>query len=528
MKYLSVLFAILLLSFFSLRAQYPGNPLPQYPEKWNSNWITHPDIDPAGFSLIHFRNSFELERSPEQFIVHVSGDNRYRLYVNEKEVVYGPQLGDMRHWRYETIDLAPFLKPGKNIVSAEVMNWGIERSYGIISFKTGFLLQGHSEKEKMVTTGYNNNWKVLRNEGIFEKTVYWRGGGDIVGGFYASNPTDSVDAAKYPWGWKEPDFDDSEWKQPEVIFSNPKTNAGAGHGWVLQPRTTSIQVSQKEQLCKIARTTLDKSLTDFTFGSEPLEIPANSHHTLLIDHSYVTLGYPKLTLSGGKNAKIKVRYSEALYDENRHKGHRDVIEGKEIKGINDVYLMDGGKNRIFQPVWFRTFRFVELDITTKDEPLVINDFFNVYSASPIEIKASFKTDNPVYQEVWDICAHGLKLAAQDNLLSDLYYEQMQYVGDLRPHLMAWTSLTGDSTYFKSAMEQFNHSRLTDGNVTSCYPLKATFVHPTYSLIWIDMLHDMMMRFGNKNEIKGYLGEIEEVFDYYEWLISEQRLWGEAE
>lgn len=84
---------------------------------------------------------------PEQFIVHVSGDNRYRLFVNEKEVVYGPQLGDMRHWRYETIDLAPFLKQGKNCIAAEVMNWGIERSYGIISFKTGFLLQGHSDKE---------------------------------------------------------------------------------------------------------------------------------------------------------------------------------------------------------------------------------------------------------------------------------------------------------------------------------------------------------------------------------------------
>lgn len=113
----------------------------------NSIWVTHPDIDPAAFNLIHLRNTFELNSVPEQFIVHVSGDNRYRLFVNEKEVVYGPQLGDMRHWRYETIDLAPFLKQGKNCIAAEVMNWGIERSYGIISFKTGFLLQGHSDKE---------------------------------------------------------------------------------------------------------------------------------------------------------------------------------------------------------------------------------------------------------------------------------------------------------------------------------------------------------------------------------------------
>lgn len=121
----------------------------------------------------------------------------------------------------------------------------------------------------------------------------------------------------------------------------------------------------------------------------------------------------------------------------------------------------------------------------------------------------------------------MKVCAQDNLLSDAYYEQMQYVGDLRPHLKGWTALTGDLTYFRSAMEQFNNSRLPDGNITSCYPLKATFVLPTYSLVWIDMLHDWMMLEGDKSAIQQYIGEIEEVFTYYETLINKQGLIGES-
>ncbi len=511
----------------NVHAQYPGNPLPQYPEKWNSQWITHPDIDKTAYGLIHFRNSFNLKDVPKQFIVHVSGDNRYRLYINGQEVCYGPQLADIRHWRYETIDLAPYLLKGMNTIAAEVMNWGVERSYGIVSFKTGFLLQGNSEKEDFLNTNYNSQWKVLKNESMHEKTVFWRGGGEIVGGFYASNPTDSVVAAHYSWGWQQSNFDDSAWQSPEVIFAQPKTHAGAGHGWILQPRTTAIQSNKKEPFNKIIHSDVKGLQKDFEFGKETLTIPANSTNTLLIDQGYVTLGYPKLHLSKGTEARIKVKYSEALYDDKNQKGNRNETDGKVIKGISDVYVMDGGENRIFQPIWFRTFRFIQLEIETGNEALQIDDYYNIYSAASFPVKAIFNTDNPDYQKIWDICWHSMKICAQDNLMSDAYYEQMQYVGDLRPHLKGWTTLTGDLSYFHSAMEQFNNSRLPDGNITSCYPLKATFVHPTYSLIWIDMLHDLMMQEGDKKLISSYLGEIQEVFDYYESLINENGLVGKS-
>ena len=508
-------------------AQFPSHIHPQYPDKWNSQWITHPDIDKTAYGLIHFRNVFRLDKKPDSFIVHVSGDNRYRLYVNGNEVCYGPQLADMRHWRYETIDLAPYLRKGENVIAAEVMNWGVERSYGIISFKTGFLLQGNTEKEQFLNTNYDSKWKVFKNEGIYEKTVFWRGGGEIVGGFYAANPTDSVVASEYPWDWQKAGFNDTEWKEPEVIFAGAKTNAGGGHGWILQPRTTAIQTNEKEPFNAIVSSNMQGLNKDFRFGQRSLEIPANSKVEILIDQGYVTIGYPKLQLSKGENTHIKVKYSEALYDANNQKGNRNELKGKVIKGISDVYLMDGGANRVFQPIWFRTFRFVQLEIETSDEPLVVEDFYNVYSATDFPITASFNTNNPIYDDVWDICWHSMKLCAQDNLLSDAYYEQMQYVGDLRPHLKGWTALTGDLSYFKSAMEQFNNSRLPDGNITSCYPLKATFVHPTYSLMWIDMLYDLMMLEGKKESIEKYVGEIQEVFDYYESIINDNGLVGNS-
>ena len=525
----TLLLTVLFLIFsFKINAQYADNPLPQFPEKWNSQWISHPDIDKTAYGLIHFRSTIELDEKPEKFIVHVSGDNRYRMYINGKEVCYGPQMGDVRHWRYETLDLAPFLNKGKNIIAAEVMNWGVDRSYGLLSYKTGFLIQGNSEKEYLINTNSYDNWKVWKNEAVHEKTVFWRGGGEIVGGFYAANPTDFIEADKYPWGWKQSDFDDSKWQNASEVFSQPKTTAGWGHGWILQPRTTAIQTNTKEPFTRVARSDLESVSTDFKFGSKKIEIPANSKHKILIDQGYVTLGYPKLHLSGGKESQIKIKYSEALYDSNNQKGNRNEIEGKVIKGISDLIVIDGGSNRVFQPIWFRAFRFIQLEIETKDEPLIIDDYYNIYSAADFPVAASFETENPLYQEVLDLNWHTLKICAQDNLMSDAYYEQMQYVGDLRPHLKGWTALTGDLSYFKSAMEQFNNSRLPDGNITSCYPLKATFVHPTYSLMWIDMLHDLMLLEGDKTSIEPYLGEIQEVFNYYESLINENGLVGNSE
>src|SRR5271154_4738432 len=94
-------------------------------EEWKARWITHPTAPVREPVALHFRKSLELATKPAKYVVHVSADNRFVLFVNGHRVGDGPARGDLAHWRYETFDLAQYLVPGTNLVTATVWNYGI-------------------------------------------------------------------------------------------------------------------------------------------------------------------------------------------------------------------------------------------------------------------------------------------------------------------------------------------------------------------------------------------------------------------
>ena len=83
---------------------------------FTARWISVAGAPPFDYGVYHFRRAFELPDSPATFVVHVTADNRYQLFANGERVAWGPARGDLHHWRYESVDLAPFLKAGRNVL----------------------------------------------------------------------------------------------------------------------------------------------------------------------------------------------------------------------------------------------------------------------------------------------------------------------------------------------------------------------------------------------------------------------------
>ena len=73
--------------------------------RWQAQWIRPQGSGAKDFGVYHLRKSFTLDAVPKKFVVNVTADNRYELFVNGTRAATGPARGDLDHWRFETVDL---------------------------------------------------------------------------------------------------------------------------------------------------------------------------------------------------------------------------------------------------------------------------------------------------------------------------------------------------------------------------------------------------------------------------------------
>jgi len=231
-------------------------------------------------------------------------------------------------------------------------------------------------------------------------------------------------------------------------------------------------------------------------------------------------------VSGGKDSWIRVMYSENLIVKNQApKGNRNDIEGKRMVGIKDVFIPDGGKDRLFKPTYIRAFRFIQVDIETKEEPLTISSYQHVACTAPIECRAKFETNDPLTDWIMHAGWRTMSICAQDMLISDAYYEQMQYTGDSRVHNLSLLTLSGDDRLTRNSLIQFDQSRIPEGLTLACYPNTFYLVIPFYSLVWIDQVYDYMMWKDDKDFISGLEPGIYSVLNWYERRMQPNGLLG---
>jgi alpha-L-rhamnosidase len=481
---------------------------------WKAEWITHPSESHLEYGVFHFRKNFILKDQPAEFIIHISADNRYRLFVNGKAVCFGPARSDLEHWSYESIDIASFLKPGNNLLAAVVWNFGELKPWAQFSNRTAFIVQGNSPAEEIVNT--DTTWKVIKDPAYSPAPASTK---ETVGQFVVVGPCDRVDAALYPWGWETPDYNDHPWLTPQPLDVAHPRGVGTDINWVMTPRRIPMMEQKQQQFATIRRTSGDPLPEDFLTGKAVWTIPANKKITVLFDQGILTTGYPELVVSKGKGSNIKLTYSESLFDSRGSKGNRNEIEGKSIIGYSDYYLPDGSSNRLFRPLWFRTWRYLQMEIETSGEPLTVNLFNSEYTAYPLKENALFESDQPALKQIWDVGWRTARLCANETYFDCPYYEQLQYVGDTRIQALISLYVSGDDRLVRNAIMDFNESQLYEGLTRSRYPSANPQVIPPFSLYWVDMVHDYWMVRDDPEFIKSFLPGIDNVLDWFSKRID---------
>lgn len=482
--------------------------------KWKATWITCPEVSPRDYGIYHFRKKISLPEKPDKFIIHVTADNRYRLFVNGKAVSLGPARGDLYNWYFETVDLAPYLVIGENIIAAQVWNMGIYAPVAQISNQTGFLLQGDTEQEAVVNT--DTSWRVIRNEAYRPCSV---DNGARLRAYMVVGPGDEVNAALYPWNWEQRNYNDNDWYAAVQITSPSSFGYGTDNLWTLVPRNIPPMEERQQWIGKIRKTDGIQVDEKFLQGDAPLTIPARTRASILLDQGFNTVAYPELISSGGEATQIKLSYAEALLDTAYQKGNRNEIEGKELIGNYDIYVADGGPQRLFRPLWLRTYRYLQLDIETQEEPLTIEKLYGMYSGYPFEERASFTSNDASLQDIWKVGWRTARLCAGETYYDCPYYEQLQYEADTRIQALISLYVSGDDRLARKALLDFYHSRVPEGLTQGRYPSNRLQVIPTFSLWWVSMIHDYWMLRKDDAFIEQFLVGISGVLDWYEKRID---------
>jgi len=486
--------------------------------QWKASWIMVPGANPTGYGVYLFRKNIELTTVPKSFPVYVSADNRYKLYVNEKLVALGPAKSDLSHWKFDIVDLAPFLISGKNIISANVWNEAEYRPEFQISFMAGFILQGGTNDSQILNT--DRTWRCIQDSSYRPViiSIFSPNPNAIrVPGWYIAGPGEKIDMHLKIQGWEKLSFDDSNWKKAQIISAGtPKNTVGldaTSNTWRLVPSSLpqmELKVQRLEKLRKAEGITINSL---FPAIKTAIQIPANTSASLLLDQSFLTNAYPTLIFSGGLNSVISLTYAESLYN-NQVKGNRNEIEGKKIIGRKDIIISDGEKEQSFTSLAYRTYRYIEIKIDTKDTPLVIEDFYGTFTGYPFTLNAKLVTDIAEMDKMMEIGWRTARLCANETYMDTPYWEQLQYIGDTRIQSLVSLFNSGDDHLVKNAINLFDYSRQSDGVTLSRYPTINSQMIPTFSLWYIGILHDYMMYGGDSLFVIDKLPGERQILNYF--------------
>ena len=478
-------------------------------------WITHPAA--AGISpsvVLHFRRALDLKKPPKAMPVTVTADNRFILFVNGRRVASGPSTGTIAHWRTESIDLARHLKRGRNVIAALVWDFvrkppdlpgnGPLPAAGALppqiapiaqqSAGLGFRLAGGT-----ISTG-EPGWRVKIDAGH----TALNGRAQVPRGrYYVASAPEVIDAATADWDWTGPKESGFGWED-----AMPATGAA---------RRTLVADSLPQQSFsnappgEVVRSDLAGGEK---FPAHPVTIPPNSHIRLLLRRDAMISGYPQLTVSGGLGATIKLTYSEALYDADMKKGDRDLIGDRKALGIFDMFIADG-KRRSFMPLWWRTWRYAELEIQTGKAPLKLEGLRVYETGYPFKQVAHFNSSDAELNRIWAVGWRTALIDAHETYMDSAYWEQLQYTGDTRLQMLISYAVSGDPRLAVQAIDAFAESNTDNGLQQGAYPSRSDNVIATFSLAWIGMLRDWSMEQPDTALIVRHLPRMRTILKWFE-------------
>ena len=384
-------------------------------EDWSAKWIWDSTDGSEENVWMTFRKTVDVEAVPQELNAHISADSKYWLYINGESVVYegavkrGPTPTDSY---YDTVDIAPYLREGKNIISVLVWYWGKDTSYSNIdSGKGGFIFEAEGDELSVLS---DSSWKVMRNSAYLKDKSFRKPNYRL--------PEFNIwyDAGSEMGNWTSADFDDSLWEN-----ATEASVGGEGVSGKLYPRAIPL-------------------LKDF--GLKPYE---NSD-----EYAGYTAG------ASGKRITVDIPYNAQCTPYlkiNAPAGKKIVIttENTIIGSVKTIYITKEGEQEFESPGWFNgehiTYK-IPSDVTV----LQLGYRETGYAT---EFSGDFVSENEDMNSLWQKSLRTLYVTMRDNFMDCPDRERAQWWGDVTSEMiMSMYSLDTDALllYQKGVYAMLGH------------------------------------------------------------------------
>jgi len=390
--------ALLALVLATARAQ-TTNALPQKPVEKPASSIAGPlppvappltqclkiEQDPVGKSLqasfvwadlpadrpgvaVGFRKTFDLLMKPSSAVLHLFADARYILWVNGTYVDRGPARFQPNGPEYDPIDITRFLKQGKNAVSLLVVG----------NLSGGKVMRHRPGLTASLAIDGKNAW-------FTDGTWRWSDAISTRGASasWANLGETDVDARREDGNWRLPNYPDAKWK---AVVSAP------GNAWGPLTARRIPMMGEKE-------------VPYILQGGATLPMTLKQGQKLEFTTSRIVQAYPLISLTAEAGAELTI----------------------EPYGVH--YIAKAGPQTYFT---LDTRGITKGALAVTRGTVTITGLKLVERLYPYERLASFQSDDPFLNRLWEMCARSCEVLSEDSYVDCADRERVEWMDDTPP------------------------------------------------------------------------------------------------
>jgi len=496
----------------------------QMTNTWPARWVK-PAFPVTAPAHVAFRCRFEIAGALTARL-HVSADERYQLFLDGRPLGRGPAFGDQENWYFDTYELA--LAAGEHLLVARVSLAGARGPGAQISLAHGLVLcpDPGSPLVPLIATGVAP-WSCKLLAGIRIGEHDWK--------LQATGPM-TVDAREFPWGYESGGGDgwsDAVPFEDATIAATAMEYSARSH--LLRPAIIPPQIDRAiagvtvrhvgeiptgadDRLPFDSASDLANEHAGWSKGS--LTISANCTRRVLLELDNYYSFYYAITVSGERGARLRIAAAERLFDPMVNqpawpwhaKVSHDQIEGAFFEGPHDEFILDGGENRTLEPCWWRCGRYVQIAVTTGDQPLTLSRVELRETRYPLEMESRHDAGDPKWEQILSLCFRTLQECCHEIYVDCPYYEQMQWVGDMRVQMLCHYVATRDVRQVRKALSLVDNSAAQGGFVRAYYPSGSRMLIPGFALWHIASVHDLAMWRGEKEFVQALMPQARATMD----------------